>query len=113
MLALRLLYGFCYGFSIPLPSSLIGEIIPLKWRGKSLVLLNFFVTVGKLFGCLLAYLCLDSFDKGDWRKMMVISSIPSLLVFIGSIFIIKESPRYYLNTKEFTLAFESINAMIK
>ena len=61
MIFLRFLYGFCYGFSLPLPSSLISEITPTEWRGKSLVIVNFFVSIGKIIGCVLAIICLDNF----------------------------------------------------
>lgn len=105
----RFFYGFCYGFSLPLPSSMISELIPLKYRGKSLVILNFFVSVGKLFGCVLAYFCLESFTKGDWRIMMVYSAIPSCLVLLGAILLMKESPRFLIANGDYSKAFKIMN----
>jgi MFS family permease len=37
MLVLRFLYGVSYGFSLPLTTSMLSEIVPLKYRGKGLV----------------------------------------------------------------------------
>lgn len=101
MTIFRLIYGIIYGFSIPLTTSMISEITPLKFRGKSLVLINFFVSIGKLYGCLLAYIFLENFTKGNWRLMMITSGISSLLVFLGSIFILKESARFLIANKNF------------
>lgn len=92
----RLLYGFTYGFSLPLTTSMLSEIIPIQYRGKGLVFLNFFVSIGKLFGCILAMICLDSFTSGNWKLMMVLSSFSSLIVFISSSIYLLESPRFLL-----------------
>lgn len=108
----RVLYGICYGFSIPLPSAMLSELVPSAQRGKCLVLLNFFVTVGKLFGCLLAYICLQDFDNGDWRTMMAYSAIPSLLTFFGSICLLRESPRFLIAKARYEEGYEVLNAMI-
>lgn len=39
-----------------------------------------FVSVGKIVGCILASLCLKDLTEGNWRLMMVISSLPSLVI---------------------------------
>ena len=113
MCVARFFYGFCYGFSLPLPSSMISELVPMKYRGKALVVLNFFVTVGKLFGCILAWICLDSFTAGDWRTMMIYSSLPSSLVFIGAVLFMHESPRFLIAKGDFQKGYEVINVMIR
>lgn len=41
-----------------------------------------------------AYFCLDSLEEGNWRMMLVLSSLPSLVVFLGSWLYLKESPRF-------------------
>jgi putative MFS transporter len=71
---------------------MISEITPIKYRGKSLVIINFFVSIGKIFGCILAIIFLKSFTEGNWKAMMFTSGIPSLIVFIGGKFYILESP---------------------
>ena len=113
MCVARFFYGFCYGFSLPLPSSMISEIIPLAYRGKSLVVLNFFVSVGKILGCFLAWLCLQSFTQGNWRIMMVYSSLPSFLVLFGTIFVMKESPRFLISQGKYDRGFMVLNQMLR
>lgn len=61
MAFLRFLYGFLYGFSLPLTTAIMSETLPFAMRGKGLVLVNFFVTLGKFYGCCIVYICLNSF----------------------------------------------------
>lgn len=75
----RFIYGFIYGFALPLTTSMLSEIIPMYLRGKGLVIVNMFISIGKITGCLLAIICLDDFSKGNWRMMMAISAIPSIV----------------------------------
>ncbi len=61
------MYGFCFGFSLPLTTSMgnlnliriVTEITPKLYRGKMLLLLSLFITFGKVFGCYIAYFFLD------------------------------------------------------
>jgi len=94
MTLLRLSYGIIYGLSLPLTTSMMCEITPMSIRGKLLIIINFFVSVGKMFGVIIAFICLKNFNEGNWRLMFFISSLPSIAVFFGSIFIIKESARW-------------------
>ena len=77
LLILRFLYGFCYGFSLPLSISMVSEIIPLKYRGKSIVITNFFVSIGKVWGIIIAAIILENLNTGNWRLLMIISSFSS------------------------------------
>jgi len=67
MMIIRFCYGISYGFSLPLTTSMLSEITPLEYRGKGIVFLNFFVSVGKMFGVILAILCLDDFYTGNLK----------------------------------------------
>jgi MFS family permease len=98
LMILRFIYGFCYGFSLPLTISTIAEITPLKYRGKMIICVNFCVTLGKLYGLFIIYLTLEDFRNGNWRKMMTISAISSFFVCIGILIFLKESPRYLIAT---------------
>jgi putative MFS transporter len=73
---------------------MFSEIIPSEYRGKGMVCVNFFVTVGKLYGFFIAYLTLDSYTSGDWRLMIRLNTIPGILVFIGTFFWVEESARF-------------------
>jgi MFS family permease len=61
MTFMRFGYGFSFGFTIALTTSMYAESSPMKYRGKGLLLLNFCVSLGKIFGIALAYIFLSSF----------------------------------------------------
>jgi MFS family permease len=82
----RFFYGFSFGFTIALTTSMYAESSPLKYRGKGLLFLNFCVSLGKIFGIFLAYVFLDTFTSGNWRMMMFISALPSLIVLYGTFY---------------------------
>ncbi len=84
MTFMRFGYGFSFGFTIALTTSMYAESSPLKYRGKGLLLLNFCVSLGKIFGIVLAYIFLETYTSGNWRLMMFVSGIPNLVVLIGT-----------------------------
>ena len=86
MTFMRFGYGFSFGFTIALTTSMYAESAPMKYRGKGLLLLNFCVSLGKIFGIALAYIYLDSYTSGNWRVMMFVSGLPSIAVLIGTHF---------------------------
>lgn len=112
MTIMRFLYGFIFGFSLPLTTSMISEITPLKYRGTMLVTINFFLTFGKLYGCLLGFIFLDSLNSGNWNGMMAFSSLTPLTVFFFTICMLRESPRFLLAASRFEESFEVLNYMI-
>lgn len=75
--------------------------MPTRFRGKGLLLINFCVSLGKIYAIVLAYIFLDDFHSGNWRAMMVCSSIPSLIVVAGSYLHMEESPRFLLATGQY------------
>lgn len=107
----RFIFGFGYGFSLPLTTVYITEIVPNKNRGKWIVMINFFVTIGKLYGTLLGYFILDNLTSGNWRRLVLISSIlPCIVIIVGYFFLI-ESLRYsFVNGRfeEFENSFNKI-----
>ncbi len=111
MIFMRFLYGLCFGFSVPLTTSMISEISPIIYRGKLLIVINFFMSLGKLYGCLLAYIFLSGFEKGNWRLMMVVSAFPCLITLGGTLLYLKESPRFYLASNRFEEAIETIKSI--
>jgi MFS family permease len=58
MVILRFFYGFVYGFSFPLTTTMLTEITPKNYRGKSIVIISFFLTLGKILGLVFALICL-------------------------------------------------------
>ena len=89
LLFARCFYGIAFGFTLAQTPTYVAETSPSKYRGKFLVLLNFCASAGKLLGLLICYFFMDSFTKGDWRRMMVVGCLPNILVFFSAIFILK------------------------
>lgn len=65
--------------------------------------------VGMLYMIASFNIFLDDYEHGNWRSLIIYNSIPPALCFIGSYFILKESPRYYFNKARFEDAFNGIN----
>ena len=62
MIIIRICYGFSFGFTSVLTTSMFAESSPLKYRGKGLLFLNFCMSIGKLVGILLAFIFLDNLN---------------------------------------------------
>lgn len=92
---------------------MISEITSPAVRGRFIITINFFVSIGKIYAFLLAYLCLENFNSGHWRLMMCLSSITSLLVGIFSFFFLMESPRYMVAKGEVVEGLNILERMIE
>lgn len=84
ILLVRFLYGFCFGLTIALTTTMFSEIVPLAYRGKGLLVINFCVSLGKIYSFILGAIFLQNFTKGNWKMMMITSSFPSLIV-VGAV----------------------------
>ena len=80
ILLVRFMYGFCFGLTIALTTTMFSEIVPIVYRGKGLLVINFCVSLGKIYSFVLGAMFLSDFNKGDWHAMMLASSFPSLIV---------------------------------
>ena len=110
MVFVRFFYGFVFGkmkfllynkgFTIPLTTCMISEITTMAFRGRFLIIINFFVSLGKIYAFILAYICLEDFHSGHWRLMMILSSFSALLVAILTILFMLESPRFMMASNQ-------------
>ena len=112
LVILRFAYGFSYGFSLPLTTIYITEIVPVKVRGKWIVFINFFVTVGKLYGTIMAYFVMDNIEHGNWRLLMAYSAVIPFLIFLFSFLFLFESMRYLLANKRFDELKNTFNQIV-
>ena len=96
LLILRIGLGICFGLGLPLTTTTMVEHLPVRNRGRWIVCINFFITIGKLLGVLLGYLFLDNLSSGNWRLMITVTSVFPLFTFLGTILFIRESPRFCL-----------------
>ncbi len=88
----RIMGGFCIGASSVASPLYISEIAPAKKRGLLVALFQFNI----VFGILTAYVSNYFFQTGaenDWRWMLGVVAIPSLIFTMLTLFI-SESPRW-------------------
>lgn len=88
---------------LTIPYDALGEFLPQKSRGKGLIGIEYFWTIGELLVVLFAYLTIgvsggtDTTNSNGWRIFVALSAIPVLLSFIFGIFFVPESPRWLLS----------------
>ena len=87
----RLIYVLLY----IVPFDILAEFLPADSRGKNLLVIEFFWTVGVLFVVGIAYSTLGHGDNANaWRLFVVLCTIPCWIsVFIGYCYV-PESPRW-------------------
>lgn len=97
MMLLRFSYGFSFGFTVAVTTSMFAEISPAAHRGRGILLINFCISIGKLYAVFLGWLFLrPQLEDTNWKLMMVCGGMPNILVFLGSLYFLQESPRYLL-----------------
>lgn len=111
LVVLRFCFGFAYGFTLPLTTVYITELVPPTNRGKWILFVNFFVTIGKLYGTFLAWLVLDNLQTGDWRKLILWSAAVPCLALILACCILLESLRFSLVAHRLPELARSFNAI--
>ncbi|XP_047058252.1 monosaccharide-sensing protein 2-like [Lolium rigidum] len=93
LLLTRLIMGFSIGLAVTLVPIYISEIAPSEIRGK----LNTFPQLSGSLGMLLSYCMvfwMSLMPKVDWRIMLGIQSIPSMIYSALIIFYLPESPSW-------------------
>jgi MFS family permease len=94
LLAMLFMVGFGVG-GLTVPFDILAEFLPANSRGKNLLIIEYFWTVGVLFVVLVAHATLGSSDAtGNWRLFVMITALPCFAsVFIGLAFV-PESARW-------------------
>jgi MFS family permease len=93
LLVLRTLCGFGVGGST-VPFDLLAEFLPNSYRGRFLIYIEYFWTIGSIFVAGMAWLFLS---QSGWRILTMVTAIPVAIALIGSILILPESPRWLLS----------------
>ncbi|KAM3127480.1 hypothetical protein pb186bvf_020410 [Paramecium bursaria] len=105
---LRFLLGLALGSATPLPYTILAEIIEVRFKARFVYCLNFAYLTGKFYVIFLCFIFLKNFDEGNWRGLMLLSSLPLLISFISTI-TLKETSAFLLHKEMFIEAFEQIN----
>ncbi|MBP2112715.1 MULTISPECIES: MFS transporter [Paenibacillus] len=72
---LRFIAGFGLGGELPVASTLVSESMPVKERGRAVVLLESFWAVGWILSALIAYFVIPDYG---WRIAFAIGAVPAL-----------------------------------
>ncbi|XP_065184863.1 proton myo-inositol cotransporter-like [Sycon ciliatum] len=97
----RLIVGIGIGFASMTVPMYISEAAPIHVRGSLITVNNMFITGGQFVASAVDGLLADV--PHGWRYMLGIGGIPSLVQFVGFLFL-PESPRYLVKRRKFGLA---------
>jgi MFS transporter, SP family, galactose:H+ symporter len=100
LLISRLVVGVGIGFSSVVAPLYISEVAPAEVRGALVSLYQFAITIGILGAYIVDYVLAA---KGDWRLMLGIAVVPSLILIFGML-AMPESPRYLFKVGKDALA---------
>ena len=99
LLAMIFMVGVGVG-GLTVPFDILAEFLPAESRGKNLLLIEYFWTLGVLLVVTLAYLTLgnggtdDGSGGGNWRLFVMLSSLPCCLSVLLGFLWVPESPRW-------------------
>ncbi|XP_031258394.1 probable polyol transporter 6 [Pistacia vera] len=93
LLAGRLLAGVAVGYALMIAPLYTSEIAPPSKRGFLTSLPEFFIVMGILLGYIVNYILSDLPPNINWRLMLGIAALPSVIILFGVI-IMPESPRW-------------------
>lgn len=98
---LRFIAGIGLGGELPVASTLVSESVPIKERGRIIVILESFWAAGWLVAALISYFVIPEYG---WRVAFIIGALP---VFYALYLrrAIKDSPRYVKQADEQKLNF--------
>jgi len=108
---MRGLFGIIVGFFSPLAYTIMAEITPTKYRGKYMVLLGIFYTLGEIVSCLIAIFTLDTLKSGNWHGLLAWSTFPALLAWLTSQFLLDESARHEMILGNYENGIRVLNKM--
>lgn len=116
LIVCRIIGGIGIGGSVPAVFSLGAEMFASSVRGKLLSVIASFWMVGAIFVGGAAWIMLGKDAEGayiipgsNWRWFAGICSLPALLAFLMTLFLVPESPRFLIEKLKFDEAAAVIN----
>jgi MFS transporter, SP family, galactose:H+ symporter len=93
LLLARLVLGLAVGSASATVPVYLGEIAPSTIRGRVLTSNQMAITVG----IMVAYLVNLAFShSGNWRAMFAVGAVPALVIVVGALWFLPESPQWLL-----------------
>jgi putative MFS transporter len=112
-LVLYTIYGLFNGFCLNVLSAYSAEIVPFETRGRWMIVINAFLSAGKIFGTVLAKLFFQKAVPGSWKNQIIYLTITALIFYPLVIVYLKESLRYLYVNKSFDQFKKVTNEIIK
>jgi putative MFS transporter len=91
-----ILFRFGVGIGVggmAVPFDLLAELLPTSHRGRFLIYLQGFWTIGAAYVVTMAWLLMD---RGGWRLVTVMTAVPVTVSLILAVIYLPESPRWLL-----------------
>uniref|UniRef100_A0A7S1PR09 Major facilitator superfamily (MFS) profile domain-containing protein n=1 Tax=Alexandrium catenella TaxID=2925 RepID=A0A7S1PR09_ALECA len=104
LLILRFVLGFFMAFGDVPVTALLSEVTPKRWRIPMRAASEGFFDVGYTYAAFLATLMDPYLHDLQWRKLLLMASIPPGVLGILTIFILPESPVYLAMTGDHVMA---------
>mmetsp|Transcript_77217 Transcript_77217/g.213524 ORF Transcript_77217/g.213524 Transcript_77217/m.213524 type:complete len:528 (+) Transcript_77217:174-1757(+) len=99
MMAIRFLFGACFGMGGGPGVALQVECAPASWRGHLLNFNGLFFAVGELYTSMLLLIFMPLLmdpDSNQWRHVTLLSVLPGTIMLPFAFLLLKESPHFLL-----------------
>ena len=111
MIALRALTSFGITGSVSMIYPTLAEFLPVRNRGKVLVLAFLIQAIGNCATAGLAWWLIPTFTKNGWRYLIIATAIPSFLTTVYRLVFFIESPRFLIAKGKFAKARKTLSRM--
>eukprot|EP00557_Chaetoceros_sp_GSL56_P009845 CAMPEP_0176481196 /NCGR_PEP_ID=MMETSP0200_2-20121128/2689_1 /TAXON_ID=947934 /ORGANISM="Chaetoceros sp., Strain GSL56" /LENGTH=504 /DNA_ID=CAMNT_0017877381 /DNA_START=238 /DNA_END=1752 /DNA_ORIENTATION=- len=91
LLFVRFMVGFGIG-GLTVPFDILAEFIPTESRGRYLLLIEYYWTLGSMMVPVIAYFTIEVYDS--WQLFVVVCALPSLISLMVGVYFVPESPRW-------------------
>jgi len=104
LVTLRFIVGVGVG-GATVPFDIFAEFLPPTARGRSLMLINMFWSVGAIFVTLIA---MATIPKYSWQGLVFVTAVPVTICALVAGFVLPESPRWLISQGRYEEAHEII-----
>lgn len=111
MIALRALTSFGITGSVSMIYPTLAEFLPVRNRGKVLVLAFLIQAIGNCATAGLAWWLIPTFTRNGWRYLIIATAIPSFLTTVYRLVFFIESPRFLIAKGKFAKARKTLSRM--
>ncbi len=96
LIALRFVFGFSMGVAVPVMAAYLAEILPKDIRAKYYLYVQQAFPIGECVTIVIAWTCLQSLESGNWRQLLLWSSVPAFVSVYVSYVKLVQSPRFMM-----------------